>query len=248
MTDSLSRYHLAPALCVALACAGCPTDQPVTNDGTGDDAGGDIDMSTMRDTGVGGDLGPSDAGTDAGPTDMGGGDLGVADMGADQGAPDAGPDDMGVDMSADVGVDMNVDMGQPLPGDICATALDVTAGIVLDSETTIGYTDDYEATLDDTGCPNGQFSGPDRVYVVNPATQTTYTVTVEPQGNFNPMIYVREDCAQTECLAGTIFGSAGQNESLDFDAPAGQDTFIIVDGELLGDDSGDYRLTVTMTQ
>jgi hypothetical protein len=122
----------------------------------------------------------------------------------------------------------------------CDTALDVTAGGVWPDQSLVGARDDYDA--DGAGCPFARTAG-DRVYVVQPVAGTSYRVTVQPAGSFDPALYVMSDCAQQTCVAGTVFNGPGQPEVVTFRAEAGQRRFIVVDGELY--DVGNYSLTVT---
>jgi len=175
-------------------------------------------------------------------------DMGVEDMSMPEdmnGGDDmAGGDDVGVDMAE---VDMAPDMGEPT-GDTCDMAIDVTAGVMLTGESTTGLSDDYDSPVTATNCPSGAVTGPDIVYSVSPTAETTYEVTVTPAGNYDPMIYVREDCAQDACIDGTVFNGAGQAETLTFTVPANTTYYIIVDGEFIstGDDAGDFDLDVVI--
>ncbi|MBA2662299.1 MAG: hypothetical protein H0U74_08385 [Bradymonadaceae bacterium] len=152
----------------------------------------------------------------------------------------------------DASEDASEDVGDPgLVGDTCADAFNVTAGGTWANQTTTGYTDSYSAKAQgNSGCPVALVSGPDRVYSVSPAVATSYQVTVVPTGTYDPLLYVRLDCAANACIAGTKFNGPGQQEQVSFSVAAGQTAFIIVDGDGLtigGQTHGDFTLTVTAT-
>ncbi|NOY91154.1 MAG: hypothetical protein GXP55_08075 [Deltaproteobacteria bacterium] len=191
---------------------------------------------------------PTDAGTDAATdagdasvADSGSSDAGAVDSGtADSGAADSGTADSG---TADSGA---ADSGTaPSGGDTCGEAFDVTAGVVLSSESTMTATDDYSPPLG-MGCPSGgAASGRDRAYFVEPMTLTNYRVTVTPAADFDPMLYLVTACDfSAGCVDGTILNGTGTPESLTFSAAAGIRTYIIVDGEL--GSRGSYELRVEL--
>lgn len=157
-------------------------------------------------------------------------------------------EDMSVEedmLAEDMPPDAEPDSPPDLPqGDTCEDAIDVTAGASLTGQTTVGATDNYEASFSGDNCPNARFSGPDRAYVVQPATQTTYTVQVLPEAGFDPSLYVKLECAQEACVTGTVLNGAGAQESVTFDAPAGVPTFIIVDGEQFSEGMFDLNVTI----
>lgn len=156
------------------------------------------------------------------------------------------------DVSSDVVPDVVLDMPDeqpdegPMPsaqgGDVCAQALDVSAGGVWTAQSTLNASDDYDSLPFDDGCPAGRGTGRDLTYVLNPATATRYRILVEPvEPNFDPMIYVREDCDQSVCVDGTVLNGPGSKEDLTLlvsDVPL----FVIVDGESLS--NGSFTLTV----
>jgi len=243
----LKTCSLLSACIVATAIA-C-TDDPAPADDMGEDTSGAADMAAQaedmpRDEGSG----PiQDMGQDMPPADMDAPDMDAPDMDAS----DMEPEDMGQDMSMeDMPEDMAEDMGMedmdpgPVVGaDTCAMARDVTGGGTFPDQTTLGLTDDYEASASENGCPNGRISGPDAAYVVTPMMTTRYRVTVTPEdGSFDPLLYARTACTDVVCLAGTVFSGPGDPENIEFEVAGGQSAFIIVDGEILS--SGRYTLDV----
>ncbi len=136
----------------------------------------------------------------------------------------------------------SMDASIQIEGDRCQDALDVTAGVHLTEETTIGMSDDY-APAGPT-CPRGgASSGPDRTYVVRPTEATTYQVRVTPStSTFDPMLYAMRICGGG-CVAGTVFNGAGEPEEIEFSVEAGEEVYIIVDGEV--GTAGSYTLEVT---
>lgn len=170
-------------------------------------------------------------------------DMPVEDMEVteDMPAEDMPAEDMPPDAEPDAEPDSPPDLPQ---GDTCEDAIDVTAGASLTGQTTVGATDDYEASFSGDNCPNARFSGPDRAYVVQPGTPTTYTVQVLPEAGFDPSLYVKVDCSQEACVTGTVLNGAGVQESVTFDAPAGVPTFIIVDGEQFSEGMFDLNVTI----
>lgn len=176
----------------------------------------------------------------------------ASDAAADTSATDASEDtsstDTGADAEADAAQDTGADTAdttQVAEADTCDVAIDATAGGTWDNQSTTDATDDYDSPVSADNCPSGSVSGKDEVYAVSPTDTTTYEVTVTPAGaTFDPFLYVRADCAAEACIDGTVFNGPGQPETLTFDAPGGQTSYIIVDGELGSE--GDYSLTVTI--
>ena len=122
-------------------------------------------------------------------------------------------------------------------------AVDVTTGGSFPGQSTVGQTDDYSSDPTAENCPSGLASGPDVVYVVSPASETTYEFSVTPADSaFDPFIYLRSDCSQDACLDGTVLNGAGEQESLTYTVGAGETVFVIVDGELAS--SGDFDFEV----
>lgn len=226
------KLSIALGILLGLVSIGCGTDDPTMEPDVG------VDQATQPDLAQ--DLDSEDMTNpevDMAVVDMAVVDMAVTDMLADV------PDDLSEDMSTqDMTQDAPVDMPQ---GDsTCLNAMDVTTGGVFENQTTIGAGENYDALPSETNCPNGRFSGEERVYVVEPLAQTSYTIRVVPDGNFDPFIYVRTDCNAAACVAGTVLNGEGDPESLTFDAAAGVPSFIMVDGEL--GSAGTYQLTVTI--
>lgn len=135
-------------------------------------------------------------------------------------------------------------------GDTCDDAVDVTAGGSFPAQSTIGYKDSY-TTAFGSKCPTPMVTGADRVYSVKPTLATRYRVTVTPEAGtlYNPMIYTRLDCSTDICQEGTNFNGPGGKETLEFKAEAGQEIFIIVDGDFTGGQSrGNFDLTVEILE
>lgn len=192
-----------------------------------------------------GDVGElQDAGPDSSEPDVADEDDAGEDAGGDADEdPDTG-DDAGDD-TGDAGEEPDADETPVGDGSSCEQAIDVSEGIVLENETTVGGPETQDA--DGEGCPSGRISGPERFYVVQPEVATNYRVRVEPADvSFDPMIYVRSSCETSVCLDGTVFNGPGDPETLSFEAPAGVASYIIVDGQLLSE--GGYRLEVTIEE
>jgi hypothetical protein len=129
-------------------------------------------------------------------------------------------------------------------GDTCEVAIDVTAGGTFADQTTVGFSNDYDASATADNCPAGSASGADIVYVVSPSAETTYTFTVEPQGStYDPFIYLKSDCSADACLDGTVLNGPGVQESLEYTVAGGETVYVIVDGELVTE--GAFDLTVS---
>lgn len=158
------------------------------------------------------------------------------------------PDDMGTsDMALDMASpqDQAPDMPPaPVAADTCPMAADVTQGITLAGLTTVGAADDYNAQ--GTGCPSGRVTGGDVVFYVAPVVATRYQITVTPtNARYNPMIYVKSDCMANACLDGTVLNGPGVVERLTLEVPAGQRSYIIIDGDLRsGDAQGSFDLEI----
>ncbi len=243
------RSLIALLIGATLMLSGCATDDPV-EEPTRDSGGADADTTTTDAT----DTSPTDVTQDTALSDAADTDQDTADAADDasrDSAGDVGPDvaeDVGEDATDDAATDAesdnDADGSQEVPGDTCATAIDVTSGGSFDTETTTDANDNYSASATDENCPSGRFSGKDKVYVLSPATTTTYEVTVTPVDDFDPFIYTRDDCSQPACIDGTVLNGPGDPESLTFDVQGGETVFVIVDGELGSE--GDYSLSVQL--
>src|SRR5690554_5092269 len=90
-------------------------------------------------------------------------------------------------------------------GKTCDTAIDITAGGLWENQTTVGANNDYNAPHGAVGCPGAPYTGDDQVFVLAPQTTTTYNLTITSQdAAFRPVVYIRADCTQTECIAGSM--------------------------------------------
>lgn len=222
-----------------MVCAwmGCSDDPAKTPDMTqGVDMAKPKDMAQALDMRRGEDQAPDmkpapDQGVDmAPPKDMTASDMASPDM-ADAPAdmPDLAPDMPPVVIQG---------------ADTCAMAADVTQGVSLMGLTTVGAADDYDSQ--GTKCPVGRITGNDVAFFVMPAQDTTYKITVTPMGRYNPMIYIKTDCAANACLDGTVLNGPGVAESLTTMIGAGVKAYIIVDGDFRsGDANGAFNLEVT---
>jgi hypothetical protein len=234
MERSTAKWLTIHLIVTLLAVAGCSDDDDpgdsVTD--TGVDAAQDAAQDVAQDT-------TDDVAQDVAED--------VARDTAEDVAQDATADagDTGQDTSQDTGQDTEQDTTATAEADTCATAIDATAGGTWGNQSTSDATDDYDSPVTASNCPSGAVSGKDEVYSLSPAATTTYEVTVTPVGStFDPFLYVRTDCSQDACLAGTVFNGPGQSETVTFDVQGGQTAFVIVDGEL--GTEGDYALTVAI--
>ncbi|TXD37205.1 hypothetical protein FRC98_10755 [Lujinxingia vulgaris] len=215
-------------VCVALVCG-------VGAAGCAGDAEDPSDVGQLQDGG--GDAG-EDASEDANAPD-------VADE-PDADAPDADAPDADAPDAEEPDADApDVDETPEGDGTSCEQAIDVSEGVVLEDQTTVGAPENQDA--DGDGCPSGRISGPELIYVVSPSEPTSYRVRVEPnEVSFDPMIYVRSGCETSVCLAGTVLNGPGSPETLSFEAPGGVPSYIFVDGEWLSE--GSFRLEVTIEE
>lgn len=177
-------------------------------------------------------------------------DLGSDDMAKpnDMAASDMPTSDMATADMADAPADMP-DLPPDMPpvviqaADTCAMAADVTQGVSLMGLTTVGAADDYDSQ--GAKCPVGRITGNDVAFFVMPAQETTYKITVTPMGRYNPMIYIKTDCAANACLDGTVLNGPGVAESLTTTIGAGVKAYIIIDGDFRsGDANGVFNLEV----
>ncbi len=83
----------------------------------------------------------------------------------------------------------------------CAGPTLLSDGVPLTAQSTRGYTNDYEANIDDWGCTKGNYDG-DRVYEISipPNLRGTVTVTPAADSAFNPNINLVEGMADA-CAA-----------------------------------------------
>lgn len=128
------------------------------------------------------------------------------DAPADGGSSDAAADaatDAPVDGGSDGAVDAPVDAPPPPPGDICATAFDITAqaklaGGYATQDTTLGfYSDEYDS------CGFGSYAGLDRVYRFDLTAGDILTVLATPTGGsgVDMALSLNNGCGATDMCA-----------------------------------------------
>lgn len=114
-------------------------------------------------------------------------------------------------------------------GKTCDTAIDITAGGLWDNQTTVGANNDYNAPHGAVGCPGAPYTGDDQVFVLAPQTTTTYNLTITSQdAAFRPVVYIRADCTQTECIAGSMLDPTVIYLN-GIEVPGGERYYVIVD-------------------
>lgn|SRR5690554_6251012 len=114
-------------------------------------------------------------------------------------------------------------------GKTCDTAIDITAGGLWDNQTTVGANNDYNAPYGAVGCPGAPYTGDDQVFVLAPQTTTTYNLTITSQdAAFRPVVYIRADCTQTECIAGSMLDPTVIYLN-GIEVPGGERYYVIVD-------------------
>ena len=116
--------------------------------------------------------------------------------------------------------DLIVTIAAPPVGDICSTAVVITAG-TLTAETTTGYSNDYAPASGATGCTGFSNNGLDKVYSISIAAGKTLTATLTPTNGTDPSIYLLANVAACipaplSCLAGTDVGGSGTAEVLTY--------------------------------
>lgn len=122
----------------------------------------------------------------------------------------------------------------------CLGAIAIAVGDTLDG-TTVGAGDDLEPG--GSHCPSASADGNDVLYQFHAETSGTFRFEVMPTGSsFDPMLYVVADCVGSACVDGTVLNGPGERETLDVTASAGDDVFLVVDGELFSE--GAYRLSL----
>jgi len=134
-------------------------------------------------------------------------------------------------------------------GETCATATAITALPYLDSGTTIGAINDYDAVCPYTGGTAG-----DVVYAYTPVADEAVDISVCSNGGdatYDTKIYVFEGlancgvsdfaCSDDDCTAPT-YGSPYNSELIGLSLTAGNTYYIVIDG--YGSDVGDYTLSV----
>jgi hypothetical protein len=142
---------------------------------------------------------------------------------------------------------MPIDAPTGGPVDTCAQALDLTAGAMGPSGTTVagdttGYADDVRPTGTCTGyLPDG----PDAIYSVNASAGQQIMATVTPAG-WDISIYVTQTCTlDPACLVGADTGLSGTPETVSHTAATAGTYYIVVDGWNPGV-QGAYSLNVRL--
>jgi hypothetical protein len=101
------------------------------------------------------------------------------------------------------------------------------------------------ATLSSSGCTGYSSPGPDLFYAVSMPASSTFTVTLTPDSDFDPMLYLFTDCAAPEatCVAGSdIFGSSAVETLIVI--PATDTLLLIGVDSFLASEVGAFTLTV----
>lgn len=148
------------------------------------------------------------------------------------------------DVDAD-DADSQPDASHPPAGSTCEEAIDITAGGTWADRTTAGVSNDYDARGSVEDCPVATNSGPDEVFLLAPANDTTYDLTVTPtDSSFLPILYIREDCSTEACVDGSKFRASDNSVTLpDITVPGGARYKLIVDTDVLSF-GGPYTLDV----
>lgn len=241
-------------MAVLLVFAACGEDDPSTNNSNNGNNANNVNNTNQNNTNNANNPtnnanNPTNNANNPTNNANNGMDMGVEDMSTadDMGGGDdmAGGDDAGTDMAQMM--DMAPDMPAP-DGETCDAAIDATNGLSLTGQTTVGFDDDYDSPIAANNCPSGTITGPDVVYSVSPTQATIYDITVTPMGNFDVMLYVREDCTMDACIDGTVLNGPGTAENLEINVPAGATYYIIVDGEFTvgADDEGMYDIDIAV--
>ncbi|MEM9072098.1 MAG: hypothetical protein AAGE52_26565, partial [Myxococcota bacterium] len=157
-------------------------------------------------------------------------DAGADDAGTDAGADDAGADDAGADSAADSASDASMMA--------CVEATITTEAV---SSTTIDAEDNFDPV---DGCVGGFATGDDVVFAFTAGDAGTYRITVMPSPEWNPMVYVLDDCSGETCSDGTNFGSIGDPETLDIELAAVETATIVVDTALTDIFGGAFTIEV----
>lgn len=121
----------------------------------------------------------------------------------------------------------------PPANDVCAGAVLLTLGAAPVTGNTTGAANDY--SLGSTpryapACGNSFMDGRDVVYGFIAPTTGTFTVTVTPQGAFDPsVLQLSGACSAAQCVRSANAGGPGASEAITFSAVAGVTTFFVVD-------------------
>jgi hypothetical protein len=121
----------------------------------------------------------------------------------------------------------------PPAHDTCAAPMLVSLGSTGVTGNTTGATDDYSLGTTPryaVACGNSFKSGRDLVYAFTPPSTGTFTVTVTPQGVFDPaLLQLNGSCSPSQCQRAADTAGPGASEAITFAGSAGQTVFFVVD-------------------
>ncbi len=117
--------------------------------------------------------------------------------------------------------------------DVCATALDLFPGQVLDGDT-IWALNDYDPGAG--ACTASAMPGPDAVYRITLGRNEQLNVLVDPVSpGFDPALYLFSGCGTPlDCLAGADNAIANGQEALSFFSLEAGEYFLVVDSAVAG--------------
>ena len=131
--------------------------------------------------------------------------------------------------------------GSKIGGDTIFDALEVTTVPFVDSGSTVGFANDYDAA-----CPYVGGTAPDVVYSFTPAVTGTYSFDLCDSGYDTKIFLMDESLMTLACNDDYYRRSEGCNDWTsripDYFLPAGTTVYVVVDG--YGSESGDYTLTI----
>lgn len=123
-------------------------------------------------------------------------------------------------------------VGAPPPGDVCASAVTLTANTALMGQTTVGFGNDYTGG---TGCSTAS-GGPDALYKIDVPNNQMVSVAVTPVAGFDPSVSLLVgatacDATPRVCVAGANSAAAGAVETAAYANVSGgvQTIFVVVD-------------------
>ena len=132
---------------------------------------------------------------------------------------------------------------QPLGGDTCGNAIEITEPGIYQGDTT-GLTDDYAPTT--SGCTGTSYAdAPDQAWVVNLEAGQLLSVWMDPDPDFDASLYLVTDCAAIDatCLDGSDGFSSSDVEYVQWYADTDATVYIIADG-YTASSNGPYSLEV----
>ncbi|MFN7131715.1 MAG: hypothetical protein ACK4N5_06505, partial [Myxococcales bacterium] len=131
----------------------------------------------------------------------------------------------------------------PPANDSCAGPADIAAGATVQG-TTVGAAGDFGATGPWGSCSTSYPPiGPDLVYRFVPAASKAYTITVQPEEDYDVSLWVTTTCgAPASCVARRDDNYAGTAETVTLNATAGTTYFIHVDS--FAKEAGAFTLSV----